>query len=61
MSINLAELNRSELFEAFRQVEIAEQRWLMAPTPETETIAWLELQAAKLRLDAVCKRNKVIA
>ena len=59
--MNLAELNRAELFAAQRQVEIAEQRWLMAPTPETEAIAWLELQAAKMRLDAVCKRNKLIA
>lgn len=61
MSVNLADLNRDELFAAQRQVEVAEQRWLMAPTPEAETIAWLELQAAKLRLDAVCKRNKLIA
>lgn len=61
MSINLAAINRDELFAAQRQVEIAEQRWLMAPTPETETIAWLELQAAKMRLEAVCKRNKLIA
>ncbi len=61
MSINLADLNRDELFAAQRQVEIAEQRWLMAPTPETEAIAWLELEAAKLRLDAVCKRNKLTA
>lgn len=61
MSINLAELNRTELHEASRQVEIAEQRWLMAPTPETEAIAWMELEAANLKLDAVCKRGKVIA
>lgn len=59
--MNLAELNRAELFAAQRQVEIAEHRWLMAPTPEMETIAWLEWEAAKMRLDAVCKRNKLIA
>ena len=56
MSANLAELSRRELFEAFRQRDIAEQRLRQAPSFEDEITAAMELQAAELKLRAVYRR-----
>jgi len=60
MNLNLCELNRAELFDAYRQEEIMYQRYLMAP-PEMEEVAYEEWQAAQRRANAVYKRNKLIA
>lgn len=56
MSINLTELNRKELIEAFRQRDVAEMKVKQAPTFEDELTAAIELDAAEKKLRAVYRR-----
>ncbi len=58
LSINLTELHRNELHEAFRQRDIAETRLRQAPTFEDELTAAIELDAAEKNLRAAYRRAK---
>lgn len=57
MSINLADLNRDELFRLKQRLDNAWANWNYAPTESN----WLELQSAQLALRAVIERAREAA